>query len=183
MSRCKSLFWGLVMLFAVSLTRDVSVLGLPAVFIPLRQLGLFHPPVPAWRTSSCPLSVTWWTELLRCHSALSPAGPRPSSPPYAWTCRAAAYTLNLRSLFALKFPFSTPRSSTWQPGTVPHDCGHRWEPPQSLLIVSIVLKVEPCDSCGQGWWHRFRLMESVRGGGARGNGPERCLIRWSLLHN
>lgn len=28
------------------------------------------------------------------------------------------------------------------------------------------MKVEPCDSCGQGWWHRFRLMESVRGAGS-----------------
>lgn len=39
-------------------------------------------------------------------------------------------------------------------------------PPQSLLIVSVDLKVEPCDSCGQGWCHRLRLMESVRGAGS-----------------
>lgn len=50
---CKSRFWGSAMISAVSSTRYVGTCRFPAAFIPLCRLGLFHPPLPAWRTSSC----------------------------------------------------------------------------------------------------------------------------------
>lgn len=52
-SSCKSRFWGLPMVSVVSSARYQDIRSLPAALIPLCQLGLFHPPLPAWRSSSC----------------------------------------------------------------------------------------------------------------------------------
>lgn len=106
-SCCKSRFWGLATLSVGRSTCYVGILGLPAAFMPPCQLGLFHPPVPPWRTSSCQSKFAFIRAMTGIvgEPLISFLG-RPSSRRRAWSRRAPApHTLNLLSHFALNFHF------------------------------------------------------------------------------